>query len=707
MKKKVSGKAAAARRRPRAVRTLALGAVLLGAGGTAILGVGAAAVPCPSIDAFRAYRPPEASRIFAMDGSRVADLSPERRTVISLDRVPAAVRDGFIAVEDRRFHEHQGIDLRGVARALWRNVSAAGIEEGFSTITMQLTRNVFSDELPRSSRVRRKICEVRLAGRIETEFAKDAILQQYVNQVYMGSGLYGVEAAAQAYFGKPAAELDHAEAALLVGLVKNPEGYNPRRNPERAVVRRNTVLGVMAREGVITQAEAQQASAAPLELATPPEAAGPAPWFVAAVRRELTERFGPDADTRGLRVHTGLDPRIQRAAQAALRERIRRIEAGEFGRYRHPVPGEGPLTPANGSGSPYLQGMVLVLDTRTGEVRAMVGGRDFTHSSYDRVFQARRQPGSAFKPFVFAAALEAGLPAGEVVETTPVSLTSTGSPVWRPDDLVSDTVTSLSLRRALAMSSNHAAIRVGQFAGVGHVIDVAHRLGISSEIPAVPSVFLGAAEVIPAEFVAAFGAIANGGTRIRPTLISRVEDANGTVLWEAVPSGERALRPAIAFLTVDMMRDVVDAGTGASVRRAGFALPAAGKTGTTNESKDVWFVGMTPELVGGVWLGFDRPASIMPNASGGLMAAPIWAEVMNAAYEGRPSPGGWAAPDGVVSVAIDVHSGHKATGNCPEESVRDQFFLAGTAPTEYCPLHPEGGAERFLKRLFGGLRRIF
>ncbi len=687
---------------------LLAGLVVAVAGGALTFAFGGAIAGCPTIDAFRAYRPPEATRVFAMDGSRLADLSPERRTVVELDEIPASVRDGFVAVEDRRFWSHGGVDVRGIGRALWRNVTSASLEEGFSTIHMQLARNVFPRELPRSSKLRRKFCEVQLAGRIERAYEKPEILRLYLNQVYMGAGLYGVEAAAQSYFGKRVAEVTPAEAALLVGLVKNPEGYNPRRHAVRAIQRRNVVLEVMARERVLTAAEASAAAAQPLALAPPMDAAGPAPWFIAAVRRELRERFGDDADTRGLRVFTGLDPDIQRAAARALEEQIGRVEAGDFGRYRNatPVPGE-KLEPANGDGSPYLQGTVIVLDAHDGAVRALVGGRDFVHSSYDRVFTARRQPGSAFKPIVYAAALEAGLPAGDRIETTPISLASAGTPVWRPDDLVGDTVSSLPVRDALALSSNYAAVRVGRFAGEPRVIDVARRLGMTTPIPAVPSIFLGAAEVVPAEFVAAYAALANGGWRVTPRLIDRVEDARGKILWQAMPEPERAVDPAVAFLTVDLMRDVVDAGTGRSVRASGFTFPAAGKTGTTNDAKDVWFVGMTTDLVAGVWLGFDQPRAILPNASGGRLAAPVWARTMAAAYSRRPAPEAWEPPDGIVTARIDVATGRLATDKCPDADVREEYFLYGTEPADHCPLHPESGAQRLLRRLLNGLRRIF
>jgi penicillin-binding protein 1A len=270
--------------------------------------------------------------------------------------------------------------------------------------------------------------------------------------------------------------------------------------------------------------------------------------------------------------------------------------------------------------------------------------------------------------------------------------------------MISDTLTSLTMRDALARSSNYAAIRVGRFAGESRVIDVARRLGITTSIPAVPSIFLGAAEVVPAEFVSAYATLANGGRRVTPRMIERVEDARGAVLWESKPEPEFVIDPAIAFLTVNLMEDVVNGGTGSAVRANGFGLPAAGKTGTTNDAKDVWFMGMTPDLVAGVWLGFDQPRTILPNASGGRLAAPIWANVMSAAYTTRPAPADWSPPAGIVRARIDAASGHLATGNCPEADVREEFFIVGTVPQDHCPLHPESGV---FGRLLRGLRRIF
>ncbi len=644
--------------------------------------------------------------MYAMDGSRIADLSPERRVVVELNEVPKTVWGGFVAVEDRRFWQHDGVDMRGFARALFKNITSFSVEEGFSTIPMQLARQVFTEELPMSSKFSRKACEVRLAPKIEKSFTKREILKMYINQVYLGDGLYGVEEAARAYFGKPVGKVNVAEAATLVGLVKNPEGYNPRKHPLRTVKRRNVVLDVMAREGVITPEEAQRAKAQPLRLAPRLEAAGAAPYFIAAIRDELRERFGEDADVRGLRVYTGLDPVMQKAAQAALLAQIKDIEAGKYGKWKHPVPDSaGKLPPAQGSGSPYLQGMVVALDINTGEVRALVGGRDFTHSSYNRAIDARRQPGSAFKPFVYAAAIQQGLTLNQRVETTPISLQGANA-AWRPDDLVADSITQLSVREAFAKSSNYAAVRIGDWVGPQAVIQMARAAGVNTRIPPYPSIFLGSAEVQPIEFVAAIGAFGNGGKRIKPRFITKVTDARGKVLYESRDAQDWTINAGVAYLTLSLMTDVVDRGTAASIRRRGFWLPAAGKTGTTNDSKDVWFVGMTPDVVAGVWLGFDQPKTITPSASGGQMAAPVWAEFMKAAYERMPNPGGWSPPSNLVAVPIDSESGGMATNNCPPESVRIEYFLPGTEPTAYCDLH-RSGAERAIDKVIEGFRKIF
>lgn len=656
---------------------------------------------CPSITVLRNYQPPEASKVFAADGSLVAAMSPQRRTLVDLDDVPPVVRQGVIAVEDRRFRKHGGVDYRGLARAIWKDATSLSLRQGFSTISMQLVRSVFPDQLPMSKRFSRKVCEVYLASRLQHVMDKEQILGLYLNQVYFGDGLYGVQAASEGYFGKPVNALGPAEAALLIGLIKNPEGYNPRRHPMAAIRRRNVVLGVMAREGVITRSEAERASSAPVLLVTSDEARGRAPYYVAEVRRALQALLGPDADVKGLRVYTGLDPDIQQAARQALAAQIRRIESGAYGRYSHPTTAAADTLDG---ASALLQGMVVVLDPANGEIRALVGGRDFDETQFDRAFQARRQPGSAFKPFVYAAALERGLTVSARVETSPVLVDDPGSHPWSPSDHVPDSVQTLSISDALAESSNHAAVRVGQWAGVDHVVSLAHALGISTPIPPYPSILLGSADVVPAELVAAYATFGNGGYRVEPTLITRVEDRDGTVLWQAPLQPVYVLNSGVAFLTLTLLEDVVNEGTGAAVRRDGFWLPAAGKTGTTNNGKDAWFIGLTPDLVAGVWLGFDNPQNIMRGASGGRLAAPVWADLMKQVYETRPDPAPWAPPYNVTSAAVDVESGLLATAACPRDDVRVEYFLRGTEPQTYCPLHPDNDP---LRRLLRRLREIF
>jgi len=479
----------------------------------------------------------------------------------------------------------------------------------------------------------------------------------------------------------------------LAALPRAPNYYSPRRNPEAARRRRNLVLARMAATGVISAAEAARAQGEPLRLAPPPEAAGAAPYFVAAVRRQLRARFGPEAEVAGLRVYTGLNRRLQVAAEAALRRQLVAIERGVYGRFR------GPRCDAAG-GSGCLQGLVVVLDARTGEVRAWVGGRDFATSPFDRVDRARRQAGSAFKPFVYAAALQQGVPIPTRL-LGPGAIAYTGT-YW-PADGVPDTA-ALDLRDGLRLSSNRAAVVLGSHVGVEAVLQVARAAGIASPIPAYPSTFLGAAALVPLELVAAYSAFGRQGVAVVPRLITRVEDDRGRVLYQAPVEERPVLSPGAAYLTLDLLRDVVERGTGAAVRRwLPPEIPAAGKTGTTDEVSDVWFVGLTPDLVAGVWLGFDRPRPVVAGGSGGSLAAPLWGQVVAAYYVEHPAPAPWPVPSDVVQVAIDRESGKRATAFCPPDQVRRELFLAGTEPTESCPLHPDAGLGGWIQRAFDRL----
>jgi penicillin-binding protein 1A len=650
---------------------------------------------CPSVEALRSYAPPQASRVFDRQGALVAHLAPERRILVPLRDVPPHVVGAFLAVEDRRFYRHDGVDYRRVAGALLRNARSLRYHEGFSTLTMQLARNVFPEHLGRAKTLRRKLWEVVLARKIERAFTKDEILELYLNQIYLGDGLYGVEAAARGYFGKPAARLHPSEAALLAGLPKAPTSYNPRRNPVAAVRRRNLVLGLMGRDGVIASSEVESERAQPLGLAPPAEALGKAPYFVAAVRRELRERFGPEADRAGLRVHTTLEPGMQEAAQRELRAQLQAVEAGKFGKFR------GPSCQRDPKGC--LQGLFVAMDARSGDVLALVGGRDYAVSQFDRATQARRQAGSAFKPFVYAAAIAQGIPISAPVVGPGADAGVYQAGDYRPADAVADTLT-LDMRDALRLSSNRAAVALGNRVGAARVVQTARDLGFTTPIGEYPSTFLGAADVLPIEMVAAYTAFAQGGVRAAPRLIRRVDDAQGRVLWEAPIRRTPALPPGVAYLTTSLMEEVVNRGTGSSVRRAlPYTVPAAGKTGTTNEAADVWFVGVTPEVAAGVWLGFDRPRRILQGASGGDLAAPVWGRVLAEYYRVRPVPERWAPTMDLVTAEIDLESGKLATAACPGEQLSNEYFLRGTEPTESCPLHPDEGLDGWLQRMARGI----
>jgi penicillin-binding protein 1A len=642
---------------------------------------------CPNVAALRDYAPPQASSLLDRDGRLVATLAPERRVLVPLARIPAHVSGAFLAVEDKRFYRHKGVDWRRAVGALARDVRHLRYDQGFSTVTMQLARNVFPQHLNRAKTLRRKLWEIVLARRIEHEFSKDQILEMYLNQIYLGEGLYGVEAAAQGYFGKPAARLTVAEAAMLAALPRAPSYYTPRKNPGPAVQRRNLVLGLMADAGVVTHEQAEAAKAEPLALAPPAEASGAAPYFVQAVRQELQARFGPEAATAGLKVYTTLDPLLQAAAETELRRQIASAEAGAFGRWRHAVCSRG------GTVRPdqCLQGLFVAMDPRTGDVMALVGGRDFALSQFDRVRQARRQAGSSFKPIVYAAALQMGLPI-----TTPLvgpGVQDTVETEYRPADHVADSVT-LDMRSGLKLSSNRAAVALGEKVGAPRVVELAHAMGITTPVQPYPSTFLGAADVIPLEMVASYAPFTNGGAAVVPRLVQKVADAQGRVLYEAPERRRYVLSPQVAFLTTSLMRDVVDHGTGYAVRAPGglpYSVPAAGKTGTTNAAADVWFIGVTPDLVAGVWLGFDRPQAIGTTASGGGLAAPVWGRIVGRYYREHPVPPAWTVPAGVEVRTVDRETGMLATPNCPGEQVSDEYYVSGTEPTEYCPLHPADG----------------
>lgn len=693
----VQGELGAARANRRYAVTLAalgmLGLFSCGVGASVGAWTQACAWGCPTADQIAALAPQQASVLYDSEGAVLGMFYRERRQLVKLESLPEHVPLAFVAVEDRRFFQHEGVDVVRFAAAVADNLFGGWGGPGGSTITMQLARNLFPQQLPVTEKtLRRKLAEMRLARQMERHFSKQRILELYLNHIYLGSGAYGVEAASRTYFAKPAASLTIAEAAMLAALPKAPSHYDPRRHPEAARNRRNLVLRLMGETGVIDEARAEADRRSPLVLA-PPGGIERAPYFVEHVRRELEDRFGELLYTGGLRIHTTIDPELQIEAETALEEHLREIEGGIYGWFRHQSYED--FTAAAGERenfqeTPYLQGVVVVMAPHTGEVLAMVGGRDFDQSQFNRATQALRQPGSAFKPFVFGAALESGRSPLSLVLDAPVSVNQADGTVWTPKNYDGTMGGQMTLRAALRQSKNLATIRLGQQVGVAAVRDVARRAGITTPIPGYPSVYIGAAAVYPLELVSAYATFASAGMRVEPRFIRRIEDRNGEVLWEPGTPPRPALPPGLAWLVTDMLREVVDRGTAYNVRNPAvgnlsYAIPAAGKTGTTNNNTDVWFVGYTPDILAGVWLGFDQPKSIMAGATGGGLSVPVWARVVRKYYENHPIPEAWQRPQDVVVRRVSGWTGKAVADDCPYAvGATPDYFLASAAPEPGC-----------------------
>lgn len=602
----------------------------------------------------------------------------EQRLEVPLARMSPNLRKAALAIEDQRFYEHHGVDVIRIMGAAIANLRQGRNAQGGSTITQQLARMSF---LTPEKTFTRKAQEALLAALIENEYSKEEILELYLNKVYFGSGLYGAEAASLGYFGKHASDLTVAEAALLAGLVKAPSNYAPTSNLERALQRRAVVLQSMYDAEMIDKDTLEAAKKTKVVLNDALRKDEPyGRYFKEAVRLELIERFGEERVYEGgLKVYTTIDIDVQRAADDEVRRALSVLDKRKSRR------SEGDL-----------QAALMAIDPRSGEVRALVGGRDFATSNFNRASQAWRQPGSAFKPFVYAAALEAGY-------TPATVLTDLDSPIatvqgaWVPEDGHSS-ASSMTMRTALKTSSNRAAVRMLQDLGIGKAVTYAQRVGLTN-MPSVPSLALGAGEVTLEGLTTAYSVFAAGGLRREPLYIRKVEDQSGNVLFQAPYVSQQVVTPQTAYLMTSMLSDVVDHGTAWRARQLGFKLPAAGKTGTTNEYRDAWFVGFTPRLVAGVWIGFDQPQTIMGGGYAAEVAVPLWSGFMKKATAKDPSEW-YAPPPGVVSANVCRLSGKRPTENCygstyiaddgtysNSNSVYTEYFVKGTAPTDYCPVH--------------------
>jgi penicillin-binding protein 1B len=606
------------------------------------------------------------------------DDSREKRRIVRYEELPDSLVKAVLAIEDRRFFSHPGLDPLRIVGAAIRNIRAESYLQGGSTITQQLVKNFF---LTPERTIRRKAQEAFLAFVLERRASKREILELYLNEIYLGQAgsfsINGVGEAARMYFRKDVANLTLPEGALLAGMIQSPNPYNPSRHPERATERRNMVLRAMREAGFIEAATAEAAIAQPLRTEAPALDSAEAPYFVDLVGKQLAQRYDEkDLQTQNLSIHTSLDLHLQGIAQAALASGLDAVDK----LIKKKNPGQA------------VQGSLIALEPRTGAILALVGGRSYGSSQYNRVIQAHRQPGSTFKPFVYLAAFEAIFEDPALPPITPATVVEDAPAVfffedkeYIPENYEDDYLGNVTLRRALSKSLNVATVKVAEMVGYDRVADLWNKkLKIGAQVRPYPAIALGSFEATPLEMATAYNVLANGGLKVEPVSVLQVTDEKGQTLEQhQAPPPSRVVHEESAFLVTNMMRSVLNEGTAAAARGMGFSSDAAGKTGTTNDLRDAWFAGYTPDLLCVVWVGYDDNTPL--RLSGAKAALPIWVEFMKGAVAGTKQRSFDVPPENVIFVDIDRGTGLLATPGCPK--VISESFIAGTEPLERCPLH--------------------
>jgi penicillin-binding protein 1A len=651
-------------------------AALVQAAGASQPPVTGATVPSTG-EAWRIVQAAQVSVVLGRDGGVLGVIGKERRLSIPVRTVPKYVGQAFVAVEDKRFYQHDGVDLVGIAGALKDAVK--GELRGASTITQLLVGNMHPDIIDRRDKSpMRKLREQQAAREMEKHYNKEQILEAFLNQISFGHGAFGIEMAARQYFGHGAAELSLAEAASLASMPKSPVLYDPSRYPDRNRQRRNTVLALMAEQGYISPAQRDLAQREPVKTQAAP--AGAAPWVTDVVRVQA-ERAGIAVSQGGFKIHTTIDPAVQALTQRAISNGLDEIETRPGFRGIPCARNADTTKSTKAKVQACLEGAAIVLDPATGDVRALVGGRNYARSSFNRAVDGNRQPGSSFKAFVYAQALAQGLTANSIVADTALHIRLQNGQIYSPENADNEFTGLITMREALTRSRNPVAVQLAMGVGIDSVIALARRAGLRAPIAPYPSSALGASVVQPLDFVAAYATFDNGGVAIAPRFVTRIDDRTGRAVYTPLSAAPQpAMDPRIAFIMRDMMQDVVTRGTATALRKIVPArIPVAGKTGTTNDNTDVWFVGMTPELVTGVWIGFDKPSMISPGAVGGTLAAPIAGQII-AGFYGTRSSAAWTPPPGVVGVELDRVSGKVADGKTPDSRRYTEWFLEGTEP---------------------------
>jgi penicillin-binding protein 1A len=639
------------------------------------------AADLPSIETLRTYTPPTVTKFYSDRGEVIAEFSLERREIVSLDRMPTHLVQAFVASEDTRFFQHKGLDYLAILRALLKNIFSGEIVQGGSTITQQVVKSLL---LSPEKRFSRKIREAILAYRIEKYLSKEEILHLYLNQIYLGHGAYGIAAAAESYFGKAIEGLTLAESAMLAGLPQAPSKTSPYAHPDQARKRQSYVLHRMVEEGFISDKELQEALKASVKIIQRQNLFfEKAPCFVEHVRKYIEEKYGKEALYRGgLQVYTTVDLETQRIAQEGLEYGLKEIEKRQ--KY------------SSSGATSLLEGALISIDLESGYVRAMVGGREFKKSQFNRATQARRQTGSAFKPIVYASALDKGYTPATIIVDSPV-IFKWGDKKWKPKNFEDKFFGPITFRNALAHSVNTVTVKIAQHVGVDYIRDYARHLGIASSLHNDLSMALGSSSVSLYELTKTYAVFANQGKTFRPAFIKKILDRNGNLIEENPPlfclkesaEDEPLISPQTAYLMTHLLEGVVQHGTGWRAKALG--RPAAAKTGTTDQFFDAWFIGYTPEFITGVWVGFDDEKSIGENETGSRAASPVWVAFMTRLLKEKPVRD-FPVPEGIEFMKVDPKTGAMN----PAKRAILECFKDGTRPVQGSS-HPVKATTDFYK----------
>ncbi|MCH8126254.1 PBP1A family penicillin-binding protein [candidate division KSB1 bacterium] len=660
----------------------------------------------PSLTQLEHFEPTLVTKVLSADGKVIKEFFFERRDYVPLKDIPILMQKAIISTEDKRFYSHWGFDLKRTMKAAYVDLIHLARLEGASTITQQLARDLYFTQ---QKVFIRKIRELITAIQIERTYSKDEIIEMYLNHIWFGHGCYGIKAAAEYFLNKSVKDLNLEESALLAAIVNVPAVYSPINHPERALKRRNLVLSLMYRNGELSEEEYLQAKEKPIVLG---EGGRPGrndigPYFTEHIRRTLEKQFGTDLYTGGYTIHTTLDSRMQKFAESATKAKLSKLQEIVRNRFKNPVKFQELLdkfvkdsslhasimkdtTKVDSLINQYaaVQTAFIAINPKNGHVLAMIGGRDFVESKFNRAVQAKRQPGSAFKPFIYTAVFDNGYPPTFEVLNQPIALFMPDGTRWQPRNFTRKLGGLTTLRNALKFSLNLPSVRLLQdVVPPQQVVEYAKRMGLTTNIRPVAALALGTSEVIPIELVSAYGLLANKGILVKPVYITKIVDRRGEVIFQEIPERKEVLSEQTAYIMTSLLETVLDHGTGSSARYLyGFRRPGAGKTGTTDKHTDAWFVGYTPQIAAGVWVGIDDPSiSLGEKQTGSTAALPIWANFMKSVYDSIDYPvEHFEMPEGIIKLTICEESKVKKK-YCPK--FFDEVFKVGTEPLEECPIH--------------------